>query len=75
MSTQKPTEIEQLLEWLCVEWGFCIPSSDFESIANTPSLTPEQFACLVLEAEGFNPEYEIKFTRQIRDKFTEKFGG
>lgn len=67
-------EIKYLLKDLCVEWGFCIPSVDAEKIANMQKLEADEFACLVLEAEGMKPEYEKQWRRKIRDIFIEKFG-
>ena len=37
-------------------------------------LSADEFANLVLEAEGMNPEREIEWFRRIRDRFIERFG-
>lgn len=67
-------ELEYLLYDLCVDLGFCIPPNDAERIASTTALEADEFACLVIEAEGMNPEYEKQWRRKIREKFIEKFG-
>lgn len=67
-------EIEYLLKDLCVEWGFCIPPVDAERIAGMNKLEADEFACLVLDAEGMKPEYEKQWRFKIRNKFIEKFG-
>lgn len=67
-------DIEILINDLCVEWGFCIPTTDKEKILSLDCLNADQFACLILEAEEMNPEYEIKWRRKIRTSFSEKFG-
>ncbi len=37
-------ELSGLLQWLCIEWGFCIPPSDAERIADTQSIDADAFA-------------------------------
>jgi hypothetical protein len=67
-------ELEYLLYDLCVDLGFCISQNDAERIASATTLEADEFACLVIEAEGMNPEYEKQWRRKIREKFIEKFG-
>jgi hypothetical protein len=66
--------LRDLLDWLCVEWGFCIPPGDRDRIATMQHLDAEKFAAEVLRAEGFNPEYERVWLRKIKHRFHEKFG-
>jgi hypothetical protein len=69
------SELSVLLDWLCVEWGFCIPPNDAERIAASTSLEAAEFATEVLKAEGFpSPEYEIEWSRKIKRRFVEHFG-
>ncbi len=67
-------EIEYLIDDLCVEWGFCIPPIEKEKILSLASLEADQFARLILEAEEMNSEYELKWRRKIKARFSEKFG-
>ena len=67
-------ELRRLLGWLCIEWGFCIPPEASEDISRRASLSANEFASAVLQAEGMNPEYEEKWFQRIRDRFVEKFG-
>ena len=67
-------ELEFLLYDLCVDLGFCISQNDAERIASATMLEADEFACLVIEAEGMNPEYEKQWRCKIREKFIEKFG-
>ena len=68
-------ELGDLLTKLCVEWGFCIPPKDFDRIAASHRLDATEFATEVLLAEGFCPEYELHWLRQIKVRFFEHFGG
>jgi len=66
-------ELRRLLDVLCVEWGFCIPSKASEDICRHLSPSANEFATAVLRAEGMNPEYEKKWFLRIRDRFVEEF--
>ena len=66
--------IEGLLEFLCVRWGFCLSPDEQKRIEFKVEWSAEEFAISVLKAEGFNPEYESKWVRRIKEKFTEYFG-
>ena len=66
--------LDDLLNVLCVEWGFCIDQEFVEEIQNSRHITADDFARSVLEAEGMNPELETVFRRKIRKQFSERFG-
>ena len=68
------THLRFLLIDLCTDWGFCIPRSDSDRIANTQQITAEEFAAAVLTAEGMTPEYEKTWRRRIERRFIERFG-
>ena len=68
-------ELVILLEWLCREWGFCIPPDDRFRIARSSRLEAGEFAIDVLRAEGFEqPEHESQWIRRIKARFVEHFG-
>ena len=67
-------EIDNLLGELCVRLGFCIPPKEHDRIASMGYWQAEEFAKDVISAEGLNPEYEVKWLREIRNKFIEHFG-
>jgi hypothetical protein len=67
-------ELRRLLNWLCAEWGFCIPPGEAGRISQSASLSAEEFATAVLVAEGMNPEYEREWFRNIKRRFAEEFG-
>ncbi len=67
-------EIDALLGRLCVELGFCLPPSEHDRIASKGYWNAEDFAKEVIAAEGLNPEYEVKWLREIRNRFIQHFG-
>jgi hypothetical protein len=67
-------DLSGLLQWLCINWGFCIPPTDFERIASRQYIEADTFAREVLLSEGMNPEFEIRWFRKIKQRFTDKFG-
>ncbi len=72
-----PTLIEDLsllLDDLCSEWGFCNQLTAVEVVDRDGIITAEDFAKSVLEAEGMDPEHEVKWFRQIKRVFTERYG-
>lgn len=67
-------ELSDLLTKLCVEWGFCIPPTDFDRIAVSQHMNAVEFATEVLRAEGLSPENEPHWFRKIKRRFVEHFG-
>jgi hypothetical protein len=67
-------DLRELLDELCVEWGFCVPPEAYNEICRRSSLSAEEFASAVLQAEGMNPEYEKKWFRSPSNRFVETFG-
>jgi len=50
------TEIERLLETLCVKFGFCLAPKISNRLVKFPPRTSAKFAESVIVAEGLNPE-------------------
>jgi hypothetical protein len=67
-------DLGDLLTTLCVEWGFCILPSRWDRIGSIQRLTADEFAAEVLEAEGFNLDYDAHLYRKIKRSFIERFG-
>ena len=67
-------EIIKFLDKLCTEWGFCLPADKISELSKLKDPEAPEFARLVLEAEGMNPETELAWFRKIRNRFTEQFG-
>jgi hypothetical protein len=65
-------ELIYLLADLCVKWGFCIPSEDFEQISKMDYYHAEDFAEDVVKAEGM--EGYTSWTNRISERFKERFG-
>ena len=66
--------LEQLLNDLCVEMGFCLPPEKQRRIASQSQINAVEFASAVLSAEGLVPEYEKQLLRQISERFKDRFG-
>jgi hypothetical protein len=74
MNLLAENDLRRLLGALCREWGFCIPPEAQDEIAGRSTITAEEFATAVLEAEGMNPELEKKWFQRITARFIEEFG-
>jgi len=59
---------------LCSDLGFCIPPEDQEKLSSAQHWKADDLACAVIRAEGMDPECEVKWRREIRNKFRAKFG-
>ncbi len=57
--------IIRLLSDLCRIYGFCLPPTENQRIAALSGLTPESLADEVLKAEGFVPEYEKQWRKEL----------
>jgi hypothetical protein len=66
--------LEQLLNDLCVEVGFCVSADKRRTISTRARISANEFAVAVLEAEGLQPKYEKLWLRRISARFTERFG-
>ena len=62
-----------LLGWLCVEWGFCIPFEDAERIARSVNMDADTFAIEVLRADGVGQETIEQWAPKIAARFAEHF--
>lgn len=67
-------DLDVLLDDLCREWGFCTRLNGRQLIAETGSIDAETFAQAVLVAEGLNPEYEVRWMRNMKRVFSERYG-
>ena len=67
-------ELLNLLSDLCVKWGWCLPPDSDEKISKSESYIAKDFAKDVVNAEGLDADYEIKYVRDITNIFIERFG-
>ena len=66
--------LDDLLSFLCTNWGFCIDQESVIKIKESKHLKADEFACAILKAEGMNSEIDIEFKRKIKNEFIERFG-
>ena len=71
--TPLQANLYELLGWLCVEWGFCIPFDDAERIAASTHLDADSFAAEVLKADGVGMEMIARWKPMIAARFAEHF--
>ena len=67
-------ELDYLLYDLCVDWGFCNRLSASDLLRKNGQIEADEFASAVLIAEAMTPEYEKKWFRKIKSRFTDKYG-
>ena len=66
------TEIQQLLDDLCVQNGFCLPRPAQNQLIEAPPDDADAFARAVFTAEGVNPDYaDRNVFRVVRDRIAE----
>lgn len=67
-------ELIYLLYDLCVKWGFCIPSDDFDQISKMEYYDADGFAMDVVKAEGMDAHPGAEWVIRIAERFRERFG-
>lgn len=73
MPTRK--ELECLLDELCLELGFCLPSAARETLIIRSPQEADTFANAVIELEGLNPErIDRHLYRQVRALVAKAYG-
>ena len=68
------SKIHNLLDELCVKQGYCLPVHEVNNIVSKKHLFADEFAELVLLAEGMNPETDLEQFRNIKRVFSNLFG-
>jgi hypothetical protein len=67
-------EIRIFLDEICVELGFCLPPKDIENLVDRKYYEADQFVREIFTVEGMNPERELRLFRQVKKRFTDRFG-
>ena len=67
-------DLRVLLNKLCTEWGFCIPTSATELIATREEISSDEFARAVLLAEGMDVSPYSEWYKKIQSRFERVFG-
>ena len=66
--------LQSLLDALCVDLGFYLPPDDQRRIVSAKHYDEHQFTCEVFRAEEMNPDEHLALSRQVRRRFTDRFG-
>ena len=74
MNKSIKSELSNLLNELCVDFGFCLPKAEIDKITSKKSYTADQFVKDVFVAEGMGIDANLRLMRQIKKRFTDKFG-
>ncbi len=68
------SELESLLDDLCIGYGFCLPSEEHDKLLANPPQDVIAFVDAVFIAEGLNPETASRHTyRAVRDRVAASF--
>jgi hypothetical protein len=67
-------ELQSLLDELCVDLGFCLPPDDQQRLVSADYYDACQFTDEVFCAEKMNPDEHLHLKRQVRQRFTDRFG-
>jgi hypothetical protein len=68
------TKIQQLLDRLCTELGFCLSAEQQSGLLADPPSTVDAFTDAVFVAEGLNPNLADRHLwRQVRDRVSQCF--
>jgi hypothetical protein len=68
------SDILKFLDHICIKFGFCLPACSRAKIASEGPYQADDFARIVLEEEGLNPDFELKNFRSLRNEFLNFFG-
>ena len=72
--TLEPHEVETLLDKLCSDLGFCLPSDEHKRISSNPPDDVIAFVDAVFIAEGMNPGTADRHVyRRVRDYVSAAF--
>ena len=70
----RPSEVEELLNTLCVKLGFCLHSPHYGDLCENPPDSAASFTDAVVVAEGMNvTTIDRTLYRQVRDCVVEAF--
>jgi len=65
----KRSKLDQLLDLLCVELGFCLSPAEHARLASSPPSSVKAFTDAVFVAEGLDPvTADRHLWRQVRDR-------
>jgi hypothetical protein len=65
MGTLNQSQVERLLDELCVRLGFCLPPNDQRRLQASPPTEVEAFTDAVFVAEGMDPRGHPNLRKQV----------
>ena len=74
VSNNRKEEILNFLDMLRTDMGFMIYQKGEERMVSNERWTAKDFVQVIFEIENLDPEYELKLFREVKNKFTDRFG-
>ncbi|MBV1911024.1 MAG: hypothetical protein KUG78_17125 [Kangiellaceae bacterium] len=68
------SDLEKLLGYLCVEYGFCIRGTYYEAISSKKIISSEEFVSAVFVADRTGQKDREHYAPIFRELFVSKFG-
>lgn len=65
-------EVQHLLDELCVELGFCLPSTEQQRLLNAPLRDADAFTNAVFAAEGMDPSFYPSLHARVRERIARR---
>jgi hypothetical protein len=64
----REVEVQQFLNELCVELGFCLPPDEQRRLRESPAADADSFTDAVFEAEAMDPGVNERLRGQVRER-------
>jgi len=64
----REAEVQQLLDELCVDLGFCLPADEQRRLRESPPVDADSFTDAVFEAEGLDAGLDKRLRKQVRER-------
>lgn len=74
MKYNREEEILNFLDMLRTDIGFMIYQKGEERMVSNEKWTAKDFVQVIFEIEELDPEYNLKLFREVKNKFTDRFG-
>jgi len=67
-------EIKSFLDEICLDMGFCLSPKDIEFMLSRKQYIADDFIREIFDIEGLSPDLELKLFRQVKKRFTDRYG-
>ena len=74
MKYNREEEILNFLDMLRTDIGFMIYQKGEERMVSNEKWTAKDFVQVIFEIKELDPEYNLKLFREVKNKFTDRFG-